>query len=704
MSSGAVSQDLTQRLVKFLNNYYRNEVGKLAQHYPNEQQSLLVRYNDLFQFDREIAEDYLDKPDQLGEYLDEALHNFDLPADIDLRGGKDDPAATVRVVGLPDQHTHYPGHFSPTDVAGQEVAIEGEVVLTSEVRPRVTDAAFECQRCGTMSYIPQEGSGFQEPHECDGCERQGPFQVNHDQSEFIDSQRVRVQEPPSVAGGSGSDITVELEGEEMTDVLEVGDELKVPGTVHLQQRTNGQEKTAEFDVYLDGHAIELSDSDQRELDIDSEERAEIQDLAGGEEGDPLDLAAASLAPKIFGHDHIKRALILAMVGGHRVVGGSATADRGNFHVLKLGDPGTAKSKLGEAAAAVAPRSVSISGKNASQVGITATAVRDETNDGEWTLKPGAFVKANKGMVWLDEIDDMDAEIRTSMLEPMSNQKINVSKAGINANLSTECAVIAAGNPKYGRFDPYEPIADQFEFDSPLLSRFDLIFTVSDQPDPDKDEQILDHMSMNRELRKRLEVAPETISDEEKEQVEAPVEPELLRKWIALAKQQPAPITADREVRKRYQREFHEIRAANGYEDDSTVPITFRAWEAVLRIAEAAAKFELSKTIEKRHFETSMSLVRRSMEDYGVNEEGEFDADVVENGGSMSQKKRMETITETVREMQPDSGGVPLGRILDELEEEGINRRTAKDEITDRKSQLRKKGHIYSPTEGTYRAT
>jgi len=157
------------------------------------------------------------------------------------------------------------------------------------------------------------------------------------------------------------------------------------------------------------------------------------------------------------------------------------------------------------------------------------------------------------------------------------------------------------------------------------------------------------------MRKRLEVAPDSITEEEREQVEPPVEPELLRKWIALAKQQPAPITADREVRKRYQREFHEIRAANGYEDDSTVPITFRAWEAVLRIAEAAAKFELSKTIEERHFETSMSLVRRSMEDYGINEDGEFDADVTETGSrrANSGRRAISTLLLTGRTGRPE---------------------------------------------------
>ena len=638
----AEDQGLTDRLIDFLRDYYRDEVGQLAQRYPSEQKSLEISYSDLFTADRDAAEDYLEKPEQIQEYLDEALRLFDLPADVDLGN------AHVRVVGLPEENTFYPGHFSPTDKAGEQIAVRGEVVMASEVRPRVTEAAFECDRCGTMSYIPQTDSHFQEPHECQGCERQGPFSVNHDQSEIVDSQGLRVQEPPSVAGGSGSDITVNVE-DDLADVAEIGDTVVVPGTLHLKQRTQGQQKMPDFDSYLDASAMELIESDQRDLDIDSEERKEIEALASGEEGDPISLAADSLSTKILGYEHIKKALVLAMVGGHRVTGGDDSADRGNFHVLMLGDPGTAKSKMGSRTEEIAPRSVGVSGKNVTEAGITATAVRDELNDGQWTLDPGAFVKANGGMLWLDELDDMDPEVRASMLEPMSQQSIHVSKAGINAKLSTQAAVIAAGNPKYGRFDPYEPIAQQFEFDSALLSRFDLIFTLSDQPDADEDAKVISHMSEHRETAKRLEVDPGSVSEAEKQQAMPAIPNDLLSKWIALAKQQPAPITKDPEVRAEKEKAFAKLRAANGYDADSPVPVTFRKWEAVLRIAEAAAKFELSRWITESHFEIAMSLIGRSLRDYGKDEDGNFDADVVEVGQSKKTTDHTKLVEEVMRE-------------------------------------------------------
>jgi len=640
----AIAEDasLTDRLIDFLRDYYREDIGELAQRYPSEQKSLEVTYSDLFTADRDAAEDYLEKPEQMQQYLDEALRLYDLPADVDLGN------AHVRVIGLPEERTFYPGHFSPTKHAGEQIAVRGEVVMASEVRPRVTEAAFECRRCGTMSYIPQSDDGFQEPHQCQGCERQGPFDIDHDQSEFVDSQGLRVQEPPSVAGGGGSDITVTVE-DDLADVAEIGDTVIVPGTLHLKQRTQGQQKMPDFDSYLDASAVELIESDSRDLDISADERERIQALANGDEGDPLELAADSLSTKILGYQHIKKALVLAMVGGHRVTGGDEGTDRGNFHVLMLGDPGTAKSKMGSRAEEVAPRSVGISGKNASEAGITATAVRDELNDGQWTLDPGAFVKANGGLVWLDELDDMDPEVRASMLEPMSNQSINVNKAGINAKLSTQAAVVAAGNPKYGRFDPYEPIAQQFEFDSALLSRFDLIFTLSDQPDADEDADVINHMSKHRETAKRLEVDPDSVSEAEKEKAMPAIPNDLLSKWIALAKQQPAPITKDPEVRAEKEQAFAKLRAANGYDADSPVPVTYRKWEAVLRIAEAAAKFELSQWITERHFETAMSLIGRSLRDYGKDEDGNFDADVVEVGQSKKTVQHTKLVEEVLRE-------------------------------------------------------
>jgi replicative DNA helicase Mcm len=384
-------------------------------------------------------------------------------------------------------------------------------------------------------------------------------------------------------------------------------------------------------------------------------------------------------------------LILAMVGGQKVEYGQGDHDRGEFHVLLLGDPGTGKSKLISRVEELGWRTVGVSGKGAKTAGVTAAATRDDFSEtGEWTLDSGAFVKANGGVVCIDELDDMPENVRSSMLEPMSKQSIHITKAGINTKLQTETAVVAAGNPKYGRFDQYEPLHQQFDIGSTLLSRFDLIFTVTDRPDPDEDAEISGHILETRDAAKRQMRGNATVEDDDA--VSTPVEPELLRKWIALAKQQPAPVFEDESVKDWLQESFHNLRGMHGYDEDATVPVTFRKLEGIIRIAEASAKFRFSDTIEMRDAKEATKAVGQSMQDYGTNEDGELDAGVQEAGTSKSQAERMKALGEVMQELQGSSGGVPKERVVAELGECGIAEGKAWDAI---ESAL-EEGSAYEP--------
>ncbi|MYL15687.1 minichromosome maintenance protein MCM [Halorubrum distributum] len=658
------NETLTETLTRFLRERYRDAVGTLAQRYPNEQRSLVIDYDELFEFDHAIAEDVLAKPGEMREYFEEALRAYDLPADVDLAN------AHVRVSNLPAEHTYYPGGFSPTEQASNYRAITGEVSKVTDQYSKIVEAAFECRRCGTMTYIPQTDSGFQEPHECQGCERQGPFDVNYDQSAFVDAQQFRLATPPEISEGSGTEIDVFVE-DDLADIVTAGDRVTVAGTIHLEQQTQGNEKTGKFEPYIDAGALEVNETDHTDVDVMPEERERIHELADGAEGDPLDLAADSLAPKIYGNDKIKRVLILAQVGGSKTVYSDGTHDRGEFHVLLLGDPGTAKSKLIDRVEDLGWRTVGVSGKGATVAGVTASAVQDDFGDGGSALEAGAFVKAHKGAVCIDELDDMPADVRAAMLDPMSKQRISINKWGINATLRTETAVVAAGNPKYGRFNPYEAVQDQFDLESNLLSRFDLVFTLTDQPDPDRDSTITRHILDARDAAKR-EMADLDVSDEAADTIATPVDRDLLRKWIALAKQQPEPVFASEDVKEWLDESFTDLRSLNGYDEDSPVPVTFRKLEGIVRIAEAAAKFEFSETIEMRHVQFATNVVGESMRDYGTDEDGIYDADVQETGRSLSQKQKIELLEETVTDLQPaGTGGAELDEVVAELEDEGI---------------------------------
>ncbi|MFB6221392.1 MAG: XRE family transcriptional regulator, partial [Halolamina sp.] len=330
----AGNQELTERFIQFYRNYCRDEVGRLAQEYPNERRSLYIDYNDLFTFDRDIAEDYLTKPEQMQEYAEEALRLYDLPADVSLG------QAHVRLRNLPPEHTVDIRDLRvQDDHIGSLVSIKGIVRKATDVRPKVTEAAFECQRCGTMSYIPQTDSGFQEPHECQGCERQGPFKVNHDQSEFVDSQKLRVQESPEGLRGGETPQNIDVNVEDdITGNVTAGDHVTVTGVLHIEQVTQGQEKTALFDLYMDGVTIEMEDEEFEDMDITDEDIAEIVELSNNP--DIYDRMVGSLAPAIYGYEEEKLAMVLQLFSGVTKHLPDGSRIRGDLHLLLIGDPGT----------------------------------------------------------------------------------------------------------------------------------------------------------------------------------------------------------------------------------------------------------------------------------------------------------------------------------------------------------------------------
>jgi len=1167
------NQELTERFIQFYRNYYREEVGRLAQEYPNERRSLYVDYNDLFTFDRDLAEDYLAKPEQMREYAEEALRLYDLPADVSLG------QAHVRIRGLPSEQTVDIRDLRvQDDHIGSLIAVQGIIRKATDVRPKVTEAAFECQRCGTMSYIPQTDGGFQEPHECQGCERQGPFSVNHDQSEFVDSQKLRVQESPEgLRGGeTPQSIDVDIEDDVTGDVT-AGDHVTVTGVLHIEQVTQGQEKTALFDLYMDGVTIEIEDEEFEDMDITDDDIAEIVELSNDPE--IYEKMVGSIAPAIYGYEEEKLAMVLQLFSGVTKHLPDGSRIRGDLHLLLIGDPGTGKclagdtrvtlgdglerpirdiveenlddpkpvddgvwdevdfevpsmqpdgriepqratkvwkreapeklyqirtktgrelevtpshplfvpggsgpnavraaeleagqflatprtiptdgndtldvdyrraesynavrldlperwtpslarlvgyivaegyveqrpndtgfvsvtnndrevlddvadaldrfglnhtertphggkdarelicssgefvsflarlsprllegsasqripdaisaasdrtkraflrafiegeghvaanereitvasmsealledvrslllslgidsqlqprangsyrlrisggdfgkyvSQIGfvterksasvsqhagtvgntntdvvpvggelrslreslgltqsecglprstyqhyergdrnpsreslrtvvetfeaaspetpseEAIAAdggatvqnriealgaladgdlgwdriesieavepeeewvydlevegthnyvsngvvshnsqmisyveqVAPRSVYTSGKGSSAAGLTAAAVRDDFGDGQqWTLEAGALVLADKGIAAIDELDKMDSGDRSAMHEGLEQQKISVSKAGINATLKSRCSLLGAANPKYGRFDQYEPIGEQIDLEPALISRFDLIFTVTDQPDPEHDSRLAEHILKTNyagELHTQREENPNSEFTAQQvenvtEEVAPDIDAELLRKYIAYAKRNVYPTMSD-EAKDAIEEFYVDLRS-KGADEDAPVPVTARKLEALVRLAEASARVRLSDTVEEQDADKVIEIVRDSLEDIGVDPEtGEFDADVVETGTSKSQRDRIKSVKALIGDIEEEyDEGAPVEEVLDRAGEIGMDEEKAEKEI----ESLRKKGELYEPVQGHLRTT
>jgi replicative DNA helicase Mcm len=333
----ADSQELVDRFEQFYRSYYREETGELAQNYPSEQRSLYVDWQDLFTFDQDLADDYLSQPEQLQDYAEEALRLYDLPVDVSLG------QAHVRVHNLPESTEIREIRSRHVNTL---VSVQGIVRKATSVRPKIQEAAFECQRCGTLTRVPQSGGDFQEPHECQGCERQGPFTINFDQSEFVDSQQLRIQESPEgLRGGqTPENIDVHIE-DDLTGEVSPGDHVTATGVLHLEQEGSGNEKSPVFDVYMDGVSVQLDDEEFEEMDIDEADKREIIERSG--QDDIYDRMVESMAPSIYGYEQEKLAIILQLFSGvtKHLPDGSRT--RGDLHVLLIGDPGTGKCLKGD---------------------------------------------------------------------------------------------------------------------------------------------------------------------------------------------------------------------------------------------------------------------------------------------------------------------------------------------------------------------
>ncbi|WP_436925450.1 minichromosome maintenance protein MCM [Halosimplex amylolyticum] len=695
----AENTELIDAFEDLYRDYYRNEIGDLAQKYPTEQKSLYLDWQDIYRFDPDLADDVQSHPEELREYAEEALRLYDLPVDVKLG------QAHVRVRNLPDSTDI---REIRADHRGQLISVQGIVRKATDVKPKITQAAFECQRCGTLTRIPQQTGDFQEPHECQGCERQGPFRINFDQSEFIDAQKIRVQESPEGLRGGETPQSIDVNIEDdITGEVTAGDHVRVSGVLKLDQQGSDQDQSPMFDVYMDGFSVEIEDEQFEEMDITEEDKQEIIELSGKD--DIYEEMVGAIAPSIYGYDREKLSMILQLFSGVTKHLPDESRIRGDLHMLLIGDPGTGKSQMLSYIQNIAPRSVYTSGKGSSSAGLTAAAVRDDFGDGQqWTLEAGALVLADQGIAAVDELDKMAADDRSAMHQALEQQEISVSKAGINATLKSRCSLLGAANPKYGRFDQYEPISEQIDLEPALISRFDLIFTVTDQPNEEKDRNLAGHILRTNyagELHThRVESNTSNFSDEEVENVTddvAPtIEPELLRKYIAYAKRNCYP-TMTEEAREEIEDFYVDLRT-QGADEDAAVPVTARKLEATVRLAEASARVRLSDKVTAEDSQRVIEIVRSCMEDVGVDPEtGELDADMIEAGTTKSQRDRIKNIKQLIDDLEDEyDEGAPVDVVIDRAEEVGMDETKAEHEI----EKLKQKGEVYEPQTDYLRTT
>lgn len=661
MNSTTKSQTSIRKFEEFFATSYKDDVFKILEKYPDER-SLNVDYNALELFDPDLADLLIDKPEEVIGAAQTAIKNIDplvKDADINIRFEN-----LSNLIPLKDLLSKYIGTF---------VAADGIVRKTDEIRPRIETGVFECRGCMRLHEVEQSsGNRIIEPSLCSECGGRS-FRLLQEESKYIDTQTARMQEPlENLSGGTEPKQMLMILEDDLVDKLNPGDKVRITGTL----KTFREERSGKFKNYIYVNHIEPLEQEFEELQLSEEDEEKILELSK----DPqiYEKIIKSTAPSIRGYREVKEAIALQLFGGASKQLEDETKLRGDIHILIVGDPGIGKSQILKYVSRLAPRSIYTSGKGTSGAGLTAAAVRDEL--GGWSLEAGALVLGDQGNVCVDELDKMRAEDRSALHEALEQQTVSIAKAGIMATLNSRCSVLAAANPKFGRFDRFKVLAEQIDLPAPIISRFDLIFVIEDKPSIENDTKLADHI----------------LKIHQTNTVEYEIEPELLRKYIAYARKNIHPKLTDEA--NTVLKEFYVSTRNSNSEEQAPVPITARQLEAIIRLSEASAKVKLKDTVDKEDAEKAVKLQLACLKEVGVDPEtGEIDIEVMEGRTPTSKREKMQKVMEEIGILEEEYGNqAPMNVLVSNMADKyDMSEETVEAFVRD----LNQKGLIYIPATG-----
>ena len=664
MNSTTKSQTSIAKFEEFFATLYKDDVFSILEKYPDER-TLNVDYTTLEIFDPDLADLLIEKPEEVINSAKIAIKNIDplvKDADLNIRFEH-----LSNIIPLKTLLSKYIGTF---------VAADGIVRKTDEIRPRIETGVFECRGCMRLHEVEQTSANhIIEPSLCSECGGRS-FRLLQEESKYVDTQTARMQEPlENLSGGTEPKQMLMILEDDLVDKLNPGDKVRITGTL----KTFREERSGKFKNYIYVNHIEALEQEFEELHLSEEDEEEILELSK----DPhiYEKIIKSTAPSIKGYRDVKEAIALQLFGGASKQLEDETKLRGDIHILIVGDPGIGKSQILKYVSRLAPRSIYTSGKGTTGAGLTAAAVRDEL--GGWSLEAGALVRGDQGNVCVDELDKMRSEDRSALHEALEQQTVSIAKAGIMATLNSRCSVLAAANPKFGRFDRYKILAEQIDLPAPIISRFDLIFVIEDKPSREKDSELAEHILKTHQFN--------TVDYE--------IEPELLRKYIAYARKNVNPrLTEDAN---NVLKEFYVSTRNSNPEEQGAVPITARQLEAIIRLSEASAKIKLKETVEREDAEKAVRLQMACLKEVGVDPEtGEIDSDIVSGGTPKSDRDKIKLVTEEIKQLEEEyNGEAPLNVILSHMSDKyGVSEDKTEQII----KNLRQKGVIYEPTPGYYK--